>query len=206
LRRPESGCQLRAIPHLMLPAQDQPITPAELFRLEQFMQSDACGKDSMNLSRAHGFLTAAVSGPEAVLPEEWIRLVFDEPVFVDATQADEVLGLILRVHRDIESKLPEQGAYLPLFEVVRDSTGGQRFSADAWCGGYVAGMTLAGDLWAAHRTRGLGKLLTPLFIILNPQSKMEQALRNEQYAALCDLLPQVAEDVYQYWLARRTAN
>lgn len=188
----------------MIPAtNDQPITPADLFRLEKFMCSDACGDDSMTLSRAHGFLTAAVSGPETVMPDEWIRLVFDEPVFADAEQADDILGLIMRLHNDIARNLPLQGVFTPVFDVVRDTGGGENFSADEWCLGYVAGMSLAGDVWAEHARHELGELLAPIFIIVSPEDSEEGRLREERYDDLCSMLPEVAEEIYQYWLVRR---
>ena len=187
----------------MLPANDQPITPADLFRLEKFMRSDACGEDAMTLSRAHGFLTAAVSGPEAVMPDEWIRLVFDEPVFVDAEQADDILGLIMRLHNDIARNLPQQGVFTPVFDVVRDTGGGENFSADEWCLGYVAGMSLAGDVWAEHARHELGEMLAPIFIIVSPEDSEEGRLREERYDELCSVLPEVAEAIFHYWLERR---
>lgn len=188
----------------MLATNDQPITPADLFRLEKFMCSDACGEDAMGLSRAHGFLTAAVSGPEAVMPDEWIRLVFDEPVFKDAAQADDILGLIMRLHNDIARNLPQQGVFTPVFDVVRDEGGSENFNADEWCIGYVAGMSLAGDIWAEHANHELGEMLAPIFIIVSPEDSDEGRVREERYDQLCSMLPDVAEEIYQYWLARRS--
>ena len=187
----------------MLPANEQSITPADLFRLEKFIGSGACGEDAMGLSRAHGFLTAAVSGPETVMPEEWIRLIFDEPVFENPTQADEVLGLVMRLYNDIARNLPERGSFNPVFDVVRDAGGNESFSADEWCMGYVAGMTLSGDLWAEQSNRGLGDLLAPIFIIVSPETGKERELLAEHYSALCDMLPQAAEDIYRFWLSQR---
>jgi yecA family protein len=187
----------------MLATNDRSITPADLFRLEKFMCSGACGEDSMGLSRAHGFLTAAVSGPETVMPDEWIRLVFDEPVFVDAAQADDILDLIMRLYRDIARNLPQQGVFTPVFDIVRDADGSENFSADEWCLGYVSGMSLAGDVWAEHAKHELGEMLTPIFIIVSPEDTEEGKLREERYGQLCSMLPGVAEAIYQYWLARR---
>jgi yecA family protein len=63
-----------------------------LQRLDGFLRSPGCGGDSMSLSRAHGFLTAALSGPEPISEGEWMRLMFDEPVFADADQAQDIPG------------------------------------------------------------------------------------------------------------------
>ena len=183
----------------MLPATDFPLTQAELFRLERFMGSPACGADAMTLSRAHGFLTAAVCGPETVAPGEWIRLIFDEPVFEDAAQAEEVLGLITRLYDHIAHSLPRHGAFVPLFEVVRDAGGGTTFNADEWCRGFLSGMSLAGDAWAESGSPELGGMLSPIFIIASPRTSREQALRAGHYERLVGLLPEAVENIYRYW-------
>jgi uncharacterized protein len=187
----------------MLPAKEQSLSGLDLARLEHFLASSACGREAMTLSRAHGFMTAAISGPETVLPGEWIRLALDEPVFEDAGQAEDMLGLMMRLYQEIAANLPKRGEFRPIFEQQNNELGEHIVSADEWCRGYVSGMTLSGDIWASQSDNGLGALLAPIFILVRPGDEEEKALRAQRYEALCALIPGAAEDIYHYWKACR---
>lgn len=178
----------------MLPDSPAPLTRPELLRLEAFLHSHESGEDAMSLSHAHGFLTAIVGGPESLDVEEWIRLIFDEPVFSDSGQAQDILGLIMRVHSDIAEALPVPGQFRPIFE-FSDTGRGATYRSEAWCLGYISAMAL----WSGSLTHTLRHTLEPLFLITSPPNRQQYALREAHYLELCALLPPMAEVVYQYW-------
>lgn len=182
------------------------LSEIDLARLAHFLASSVCGSEAMSLSRAHGFMTAAASGPEDVMPGEWIRLVLDEPVFEEAAQAEDVLGLMMRLYQEIAAKLSKRGEFCPIFERRNGGPGVPTVNADEWCHGYISGMTLSGDIWARQSGHGLGPLLAPIFILVRPGDEEEQALRTERYEELCALLPGAAQDIYQYWQNLRDQN
>lgn len=178
----------------MLPAPDAPLQQNDLLRLDRFLRSDACGDDAMGLSRAHGFLAAAVSGPEALAPDEWIRLVFDEPVFADGAQAEDMLGLAMRLYRDIEAGFRVGGRFRPVLEYVRDPGGASQVDAHAWCEGFLSGMRLFREHW----TRAAQAMLEEPVGVIQRLARMRPE-RDEGYARLCDALPLAAEVVYLFW-------
>lgn len=184
----------------MLPAASTPLTEAELDRLDAFLHSSACGREAMSLARAHGFLTAAASGPEPLEPGEWLRLVFDEPVFASGDEAEAMLGLALRLYREIEATLA--GGYRPLLDRVRDPKGAMTLDASAWCQGYVSGMSLCRESWALHAGGELGRLLAPIFELARYRGPGRDALHRR----LCRELPVAAEAVFRYWRAQRSAG
>jgi len=179
----------------MLPDSPAPLTQPELLRLERFLRSNDSGEGAMTLSHAHGFLTAIVSGPEGFETGEWIRLIFDEPVFSDSEQAQDILGLIVRVHASIEAALPVPGRFLPIFEYGNPGGRGEAFRSEEWCRGYISAMAL----WSAPVTRPLQDTLEPLFLIASPQSRAQRELHKAHYRELSALLPPMAEAVYRYW-------
>lgn len=179
----------------MFPDNPVPLTQPELLRLEAFLRSHDSGEDAMSLSHAHGFLTAIVSGPESLETDEWIRLVFDEPVFSDSGQAQDILGLIVRLHAAIEAALPVPGRYRPIFEFSTAGGGGTAYRSEQWCQGYISAM----GVWSEPLSRSLLHTLEPLFLIAKPQGRSQQALREVHYQELCALLPPMAEMVYQHW-------
>jgi uncharacterized protein len=178
----------------MLPEPGHALSQSDLLLLDGFLHSPACGREAMGLSRAHGFLTAAASGPEQLEPGEWLRLMFDDPVFEDAGQAERMLGLALRLYGEIERGLEGQGSFRPVLDFVRDG-GGVSVDASAWCQGYFSGMSLCRDLWAACGGRELNALLAPIFELAGPGT----AAGDPGFAQLCDDLPATAVAVYRYW-------
>lgn len=179
----------------MFPDSPAPLTQPELLRLERFLRSDETGESAMTLSQAHGFLTAIVSGPASLETDEWIRLIFDEPVFSDSEQAEDMLGLIVRLHASIEAALPVPGRYLPIFEYGHPTGRGTAYRSEQWCQGFLSAMAL----WSEPVTRALQYTLEPLFLIVNTHSRAQQELREAHYRDLCALLPPMAEAVYRHW-------
>ena len=179
----------------MLPTQVPALDQADLIRLDAFLHSAACGREAMGLSRAHGFLTAAASGPEQLEPAEWLRLVFDEPVFENGEQAEAMLGLAIRLYQDIEDRLDRPGSFMPILDFVRDAGGGRAVDATAWCQGYFSGMSLCRELWAWHSSQGLDRLLAPILRLAAGHA----VVNDPGYRRRCDELPASAEAVYRYW-------
>jgi uncharacterized protein len=186
----------------MLPATTHPLNQADLLKLDAFLHSPACGREAMGLSRAHGFLTAVASGPEQLEPGEWLRLVFDEPVFETGEQAESMLGLAMRLYQEIEttleSGLEQAGSYRPVLDFVRDGAGGITVDATAWCQGYFSGMSLCRELWSMHAGAELTGLLAPIFEL----GRHRGGASDDFHRRLCDGLPGTAESVYRYWRAQ----
>lgn len=182
----------------MLPAPAPALTQAELLRLHSFLNSEACGRDAMSLSYAHGFLTALASGPEAMEPSEWLRLVFDEPVFRDGAQAEDILGLALRLYAEIERSLGQPDAFRPVLEIVRGSRGDLVMDATAWCKGYCAGMGLYQELWVQHANLALSTWLVPIHAL----ARSAGPALDPAHSRLCAELPQAVQAIHRYWRAQ----
>lgn len=178
----------------MLPAHTRLLDQADLLRLDAFLHSPACGREAMSLSRAHGFLTAAASGPEQLEPGEWLRLMFDEPVFESGSEAESMLGLAMRLYREIETTLDSADGYRPVLDFVRDG-GGIAVDASAWCQGYFSGMSLCRELWSMHAGGELDHMLAPIHAL----ARYHGAARDGKHRQLCEQLPFSAVSVYRYW-------
>lgn len=178
----------------MLPDQRRPLHEADLARLDHFLRSAACGQEAMGLSYAHGFLTAVASGPEQLDPAEWLRLMFDEPVFENGAEANEMLGLALRLFQEIEHSLRNETGLRPVFDFVRDRAGDTHADAQRWCRGFASGFALFSERWTR---RARGALHTPLSLIF--ELSQLRSRPDAAYTRLCDALPAAAESIYRYW-------
>ena len=178
----------------MLPQQPQTVNTADLARLDLFLRSNACGKQAMGLSYAHGFLTMVASGPEQLESSEWMRLMFDEPVFKNGVEGEEMLSLALHLFTDIERGLRCDNEFRPILDYVGDSRGSTHVDAQPWCQGFLDGMTLFNEYWSNDDRNTLKSSLNLIYQLANIHSVPDHV-----YAGLCDRLPDAAESVYRYW-------
>src|SRR5712672_3168706 len=100
-----------------------------------------------------GFLCAVLSGPNVIMPSEWMRWVWDStegkqsPEFTSEKQAQRILDLLMRHANDIAVTLTQFPQYYePLF-LARDHKGRTVSIVDEWCCGYVKGIALDPSGW-----------------------------------------------------------
>jgi uncharacterized protein len=180
----------------MHPESAQPLQQPDLIRLDQFLRSSACGKQAMSLSYAHGFLTSIASGPEQLEPSEWLRLMFDEPVFESGDEGSEMLGLAVRLFAEIERGLKNETIFRPVLEYIRDGDKLVRTDAQRWCLGFVEGLGLFNERWTPDARESLR---TPLEVVF--QLAEIRGVANPSYQQLCDTLPDIAQSTFSYWQA-----
>ena len=174
----------------------KPLNQADLSRLDEFLCTQASGQDAMGLSYTHGFLTAIASGPERLETDEWLRLVFAEPLFHSGEQAEEILGLAIRLFNDIDHRLKTNVGFLPVFDHVRDGNDQHYVDAQPWCLGFTDGLKLFSENWTADANQALQ---TPLALIFRLADMRGQP--DTTYARLCDAVPDATEYIYTYWQA-----
>ena len=107
----------------------------------------------MDVSGLDGFLCAVLSGPNVIMPSEWMRWVWDftegkqSPKFTSEKQAQRILDLLMRHANDIAVTLTQFPQYYePLF-LKRDHKGRTVSIVDEWCCGYVKGIALDPSGW-----------------------------------------------------------
>ena len=105
------------------PELNDPLTVEELDFLERFLSGNAVCGDAMDAVMLHGFLTAVISGPNAILPGAILPWIWDarhatrQPRFLSARRARKVSGQTTSVRR------PRQ-AMLPTAQAIRDLLAG----------------------------------------------------------------------------------
>src|SRR5450756_1110510 len=129
------------------------LTNQEIEELDAFLLSDDGRENAMDVSGVDGFLCAVLSGPNVIMPSEWMRWVWDmeegeqAPGLASEKQAQRILGLLMRYANDIAVTLTQGPQdYEPLF-FERDVKGRIVSIVDEWCCGYVKGLALDSLGW-----------------------------------------------------------
>src|ERR1700680_2469766 len=137
----------------MRPIKSGPLIDQEIEELDAFLLSDDGLENAMDVSGLDGFLCAVLSGPNVIMPSEWMRWVWDStegkqsPEFTSEKQAQRILDLLMRHANDIAVTLTQFPQYYePLF-LARDHKGRTVSIVDEWCCGYVKGIALDPSGW-----------------------------------------------------------
>ena len=134
-------CTMRAF------APDEPLTDAELDRLEEFLRR-CKGGGAMNIEGVDGFFAALIAGPEVVLPSEYLTEVFggemaDTCEFDNLDEANEILGFLMRHWNAIAATLHKDEVYVPL--LLEDEDGVQH--GNDWARGFMRGVEFSHEAW-----------------------------------------------------------
>src|SRR5215213_981933 len=123
--------------------------PRHLKLLEKKLASLPADSEAMLVSELDGFLAGILICPELIMPSEWLPLVWgdeeDAPVFENAKQAEQLVGLVMEHYNATASDL-RSGRYAPFFEV---DTRHDDTLWELWIEGFEAAMQLRPDSWAA---------------------------------------------------------
>lgn len=146
------------------------LTEKEFDELDRFLMSDRCGDETMAMDALHGYLTAIAIGPEPVPVEEWLPRVWgpsadDEPDFRNEQQAERVRDLLVRSLNEILVTFdvaPKD--FEPLFS-VHQWKGKEVLDAEAWCWGFLEGVSLRANAWQALRDSPQAPLLRAMYLL-----------------------------------------
>ncbi len=144
-------------------ANHKPLTDVEFGHLEAFLGGVKNGQ-AMNLEELDGFFVALVCGPEAVLPSEYLPLVWGgEPSFENIEEAQEGINLVMRHWNTIAGTLHKGDVYFPRLMEGEDGIA----RGNDWANGFLRGMNVRHDAWGVlvHDDEHGGSLVPILALV-----------------------------------------
>jgi len=199
----------------MTPIKSRPLIDQEIEELDAFLLSDDGLENAMDVSGLDGFLCAVLSGPNVIMPSEWMRWVWDStegkqsPEFTSEKQAQRILDLLMRHANDIAVTLTQFPQYYePLF-LERDHKGRTVSIVDEWCCGYVKGIALDPSGWQplfeAHPDWFEAIHLYGTESGWDRLKELVEAYQDAdaRHQAFVELIAPAARNIHAYWLARR---
>lgn len=182
----------------------QPLSKAELDRLQAFLVSETTPERCLNLEGLDGFLTALVCGPETVLPSEFVDAIWGggEVVWESQEQAQEIFLLIMRHWNSIVAEL-QADKFAPILDADE-----KEFQAADWAAGFIRGMGLRGKAWQPMLKDPERKvsLLIVLASLTRGEKPQELKVSDEERATFVRQLPQMVMEIHRYWLPLRQAE
>ncbi|HVC60551.1 MAG TPA: UPF0149 family protein [Acetobacteraceae bacterium] len=197
----------------MLPPLSPPV-PVDLDALSDYLLSDRSPPECMDLSQLDGFLAGVLTGPEMIVPSEFLPVVWGggQPDFVDAAEAATILGSILGRYNEIAGSLEAAPPdYAPVF--WQDAAGNA--ITEDWAVGFMQAVALRSDAWepALHDDE-TAMLLIPIGIIAGlaePEIGLHDAtlpdgFLDELMERAADLLPACVLGLRAFWTDRAGAT
>lgn len=189
-----------------------PLSAEELDELDRFLESENRPDGCINLVILDGLLTGVVSGPETILPSEWLPLVWGSPEgaqFETEEQAERILGMIFRHMNTIASVLMNSpDDFVPMLYEDGESAGTEA-GADEWCTGYVAAMSMRTEAWDTLVDGEAGIMLMPILTFgLDEGYQTITNAKNPvaEYRKWAKMLAPSVRAIHAFWLERRSTN
>ena len=184
-----------------------PLDDFEFDELETFLSSLEDDQSIMNISEFDGFVTALVSGPEAVSPSEWLPVVWggrqQPPVLESADDLERISALMMR-HMNTTSVtlMDDPDAFDPWF-MENDVKGTTYLVVDDWCIGYMKGVMLRPEAWRLDDPATMDLMSPiPLFTTGEGWDLLEQ-LADRHIEYLQNQVAPAARSLHEHWLGRR---
>ncbi len=194
---------------------DTPLSENEQETLEEFLIEQQEFTPFTTLSALDGFLTAVVSGPEMIPPNEWLAVIFggdmETPKWTSDEQPQDIIALLLRLLNSIATVLSETPDYFsPLFLAYRDESdngdvmGEEVVIVEEWCHGYMQGFMLRGNAWEGHDD-AIEEFIHPIFIFGTEDGEpVIKELTDKEQKEMKASIPYLALSIYNYWLEIRS--
>ena len=163
-----------------------------------------CG--GMPLDIAHGFLTAMVSGPRLVLPNEWLPRIIGESG-LNEDNAEWLLNATMGLYQDIVHDL-DHGHYGPLILYKPLESADPLPLPYGWCQGYVQGMYMHGEGTVEESgsdAEAAGYLAPIAAFLMYEQDQYLDPPDSQVHRETAEQLAGAALGLYHWWLPRRDA-
>lgn len=184
-----------------------PLSKSELKALDAFLISGATPNACMNMEELDGFFAALICGPEMVMPNEYLPIVWcqeneeDRLVFESEAQAQHILSLLMRHWNTIATTLDAGEPYEPLLYEY-EAEGTRTAFGNDWAMGFMRGLFLRKEAWQAYLDdkEHTGTLIPIITLAKEHNPKMvEEKLTPEQRAKILKVLPACILMIYRYW-------
>lgn len=184
-----------------------PLSDPEYDELESFLLSLEIEEAVLNMSEFDGLVTAIVSGPELILPSDWLPVVLgredSSPAIQNPEDFSRLTSLMMRhLNTTAATLLEEPQSFEPWF--MENSVDGTNFLVvDDWCIGYMKGVMLRPEPWR-NNDIDMVEILSPIPLFTTSDGwDLLDLLADRHVEYLQNQVAPAARAAHAYWLGRR---
>ena len=178
----------------------------EFHLLDEFLASLEHDDAILDISEFDGFITAVVSGPDMIMPSQWLPVVWggeeNAPEWGSMEEYQRVFELMIRHLNTTSAMLMQEPAeYDPCF-LEREVEGVTHWIVDEWCAGYMKGVALYPG--QSEDSPDLEDLLTPIWRFADEDGwDSLEGLSGSEIRRLQEQIAPAALALHRYWLQQR---
>ncbi|MEE2733642.1 MAG: UPF0149 family protein [Pseudomonadota bacterium] len=192
----------------MFSASSEPLNQTELEFVDAMLHKYATDSSILNVSELDGFLTALVSGPNMVLPSQWMPAIWssdekdESPTWEGDDEFSRFASLVMQhMNSNIEMLMDANEEFEAIFMEIEENGDIQRLPDD-WCLGYLRGMAVSGG-WE-QLPQEYEKYLMAIGIHTDPDMEEElEKLDEETRHTMIGAIEPAAQILHGYWLEQR---
>ena len=184
-----------------------PLEDWEYDELDGFLLSLEHDMAVQNLSEFDGFVTALVSGPDLVVPSEWLPVVWGGAEHAPRLDSPEDFGqmfdlMVRHFNSTVGNLLEKPEAYEPCF--MENTVRGKTYTVvEDWCIGYMKAVMMNEERWRQNG-EDLVELLSPIPLFASDAGwDLLDQLSDRHFEYLQNEIVVSARAVHAYWLKLR---
>jgi len=188
-----------------------PLTEDEFDFIDSTLEKYQTGSSIRNASELDGFVTALVSGPNMVKPEQWLPAIWstaaggESPAWESDDEFTRFMSLVMQHMNDsIDMLMDDSEAFEAIFMTVEKGGQALRIPND-WCLGYQRGMAVGGG-WQ-QLPQEYAKYLSAITIHTDPAMEAKLVkLSQDKLQSMVAAIALAAQALHHYWLAQRESE
>ena len=185
-----------------------PFTVMEFDQLDKILSDVWMPEGTRDMSALHGFFMAIAIGPNLMLPNEWLPLIFGGQldvfqIFKSVDVAQEGINFVLRFYNQVMKEWEEPDEFRPLLYAIHIYDR-EFYATDEWCLGFMRAVLHGEDMWASIFELPQDKELMALPVPFGTQEGMEftRDLDEDVYRIAVVALGHCIVGIKQFWDAR----
>ncbi len=165
----------------------------------------------MNVSELDGFLTALVSGPNMVMPNQWLPAIWETETGTASVEwesdeeASRFMSLVMQHMNNNTDMLMEHPDQYECLFMQAEHQGKTYRVPDDWCLGYMRGVALGGGWDQLPEEYENHLMAIAIHADLEAQEELDQQAP-EIMELLVDKIEPAAVALHGYWLSQRMAE
>jgi uncharacterized protein len=171
--------------------------------LEKYGDEDSI----LNASELDGFLTAIVSGPDMIMPSEWLPAIWGDedasPEWESEAEVSRFMNLVMTMmNQNVGTLIDSPEDFEAMF--LMDMEDGKPVTiVTPWCHGYLSGVMLRADSWA-NLPNDIEEHLNNIAVFCSFEDvDSPLSLGDETIEELQEKIDPAARAIHAYWLQQR---
>ncbi|UAA38578.1 UPF0149 family protein [Paraneptunicella aestuarii] len=189
----------------------EPLEDDDLTFIEDILEKYGNDDSILCASELDGFLTAIVSGPNMLLPSQWMPEIWggagNEPEWESEQEVQRFMSLVMRnMNNNIDMLMHYPDEFECLFDmgIPAEEGGDPVLIPEEWCFGYIRGMTL-GDWPEWSELPEELKMALDMVALFGLEDNFDvvENLSMEEHQELTHAIAPAAAALYHYFLQQR---